>query len=191
MYRVITTMNINNVNAVLKEVGISGDLLARINIKLKQIKPDIPMVVSEVIGAQYSEDDEDDMPILPPPMYQSDDDDDMPIIQPKRNVHVNWVKTWKLRFNKVDAHINKRRYLIRDAKYHQVKLRYRREFKELMKQNGIKTIKDMKSFGRTLGVSYTMRYKKDECLRAYEQHMMICSNNERCPNIEYYHKTWQ
>ena len=90
-------MNIHEINDVLKDVGITGELLDLINIKLKKHpksqhipvgiyescfddpQDDMPILHKhcEVIGAQYSEDDEDDMPILP------------------------CVKTWKEQFNKV------------------------------------------------------------------------------------------
>lgn len=186
MYRGIR-MNIHEINDVLKDVGITGELLDLINIKLKKHpksqhipvgiyescflddpQDDMPILHKhcEVIGAQYSEDDEDDMPILP------------------------CVKTWKTEFNKVVKHIDNHKYLIRCQKYHQMKLRYRRDFKELMKQNGIKTIKDIKAFGKTLGVSYTMLYKKQECIEAYEQHKLYNYHMEKCPNISYYRKTW-
>ena len=83
-------MNIHEINDVLKDVGITGELLDLINIKLKKhpksqhipvgiyescflddTQDDMPILHKhcEVIGAQYSEDDEDDQE----PGYDSDD----------------------------------------------------------------------------------------------------------------------
>ena len=136
-------MNIEEINDVLKNVGITGELLDLINIKLKK-HPKSQHIPVGIYENCFFDDPEDDMPILP---------------QPKKKV-VKIRNTWKKRFDSVVNHINNHRYKIRAGKLKQVRLKHRRDFKKL----NLKTIKDIKKYYQDTGIYYvykSCKTKKD------------------------------
>jgi len=157
-------MNIDEINDVLKDVGITGELLDLINIKLKK-HPKSQHIPVGIYEDCFHDDPEDDMPILP-----HDPQDDMPILpQQKRKIKVIKVikkgNYWKeVKFNHVVENINHHRYGVRMAKMKQVKLKYIHQFKKIMHDKGIKTIKDIKNYYQEIGIYYvykSCKTKKD------------------------------
>ena len=142
MYRVII-MNIHEINDVLKDVGITGELLDLINIKLKK-HPKSQHIPVGIYEDCFHDDPEDDMPILP---------------QQKRKIKVIKVKgnMWKKQFDHVVRHINHHRYGVRMAKMKQVKLKYIHQLKQIMHDKGIKTTKDIKNYYQEIGIYYVYK----------------------------------
>ena len=140
-------MNIHEINDVLKDVGITGELLDLINIKLKKHPKSqhIPVAIYENC---FHDDPQDDMPIPP---------------QQKRKIKVIGKKVikkgniWKKRFNHVVTHINNHRYGVRMAKMKQVKLKYIHQLKQIMHDKGIKTTKDIKNYYQEIGIYYVYK----------------------------------
>ena len=166
MYRGIR-MNIHEINDVLKDVGITGDLLDLINIKLKK-HPKSQHIPVGIYEDCFHDDPEDDMPII----ANDDPEDDMPILpQQKRKIKVIGKKVikkgnyWKeVAFNHVLEHIKNHSYRIRFVKFKQVKLRYIRQLKTIMRIRSIKTLKDIKKYYEGIGLYYlykSCKTKKD------------------------------